>query len=166
MKKKIIVTVAVILVLVLAGVLAACKEDRKTESGRDAYGRSYGEVYPIDSEATGVFSMPYSIGDTSAIGKTMISANCADYAEAEKTADGYKFTFLCKDGMLGGVKMVKEDGSLSGVESQKDGYQRFTFDVTKEELQQKISLECVVKLMNKTVSFSVTVDLTQAKLVG
>lgn len=168
MKKISTVIIAVLLALTALIAFAACKDKNKEPvyEGKDEYGRTFGEVYDMDSEETGTFRLPYEIGDTSSMGKTMISANCADYVTVEKKADAYVLIFYCKDGMLGGVKLVRESGTVEGKEDGANGYQSFSFDVGKEELSGKIPLECKVKLMNKTVSFSITVDVNNAKLVG
>lgn len=165
--KKFATSVFVVIVAAAAVLaLASCKDKEQEIKGTDDYGRVYGEVYAVDSQPSGAFNVPYSIEDTSAIGKTMISANCADYVAVERTQDGYKLTYLCKKGMIGEIKLVGEDGTVSGIEGEKDGYQSFTFDVSEETLKNKIRLQCVVKIMNKTVGFSVVPDLENAKLVG
>lgn len=166
MKKTITFIIAAITVCALVFSLAACGEEEQVYSGKDAYGRSYGEIYDINSEETGLFRVPYEIGDTSAIGKSMISSNCADYVEVKKDADKYEFTYFCKKGMQGEVAVVSDDLTVKGTAGEKDGYQSFTFDFTQQELENKIALQCEVTVMNKTVNFSVTLDLKQAKLVG
>lgn len=164
MKKIFAVAVAV---CVLAACLAACTTGQKTYEGKDAYGRNFGEIYEVDSAATGTFELPYAIADTSAIGKTMIAANCADYVIVEKTESGYRLGFLCKGDMLGSVRMTVGDGVYADAEkSEKDGYNAFTFDVAREALDAKISLQCEVTVMHKTVSFSIAPDMTKAKLAG
>ncbi len=162
--KKILTIATVICTFVLF--LTACTQ-QKTYEGEDEFGRTYGEIYDVDSQPTGVFDVPYEILDTSAMGKAMIAANCADYVEIEKTSDGYLLGFLCKSSMLGAVKMIGADGSyIDGSESERDGYQAFTFSVTREMLENKISLQCEVSAMNKTVEFSVKPDLDGAILAG
>lgn len=167
MKKLLTAAVAVIFTLISLASLAACKDENKQIlSGTDEYGRTLGEVYDIDSEETGAFRLSYATGDTSTIGKTMISSNCAEYVKVEKTSDGYFLTFYCKSGMLGKVALVRESGKTQGTQGEEDGYQSYSFAVAKEELGAKIALECEVKLMNKTVAFSITVDQNSAVLVG
>lgn len=166
MKRSTMIVIVAISVIALVFSLAACVKDETVYDGKDAYGRSFGEIYEIGSEETGIFRIPYVIEDTSAVGKSMISSNCADYVEVKKDAEKYEFTYLCKKGMLGKVSLVREDGDVNATEGEKDGYQSFTFDLTEDELRNKIALKCVVTLMKKTVNFSVRPDLTQAKLVG
>lgn len=168
MKKITAILVAAVVALTALFALAACGAEvtEPVYEGTDKYGRTLGEIYDIDSEDTGIFRVPYEIGDTSSMGKTMISANCADYVTVEKTESGYTLTFYCDDGMLGGVELVRESGETQGKEASADGYQSFAFEIAREELDSKISLQCEVKLMNKVVGFSVTPDLSKAKLVG
>lgn len=166
MKKVVFAVVLIIAALVSLALFAACKDEEPVYDGVDEYGRTLGEVYDVDSEETGKFRLPYEIGDTSSMGKTMISAYCADYVGVEKTSDGYVLTFYCDDGMLGNVRLVRDTVGVAGKEEVADGYQSFSFEVEKEELGSKIFLECEVKLMNKTVGFSITPDLDNSKLVG
>lgn len=168
MKKSSTVIIVVVSAIISLLAFAACKDKDKEPvyDGTDEYGRTFGEIYDIDSEETGTFRLPYEIGDTSSMGKTMISANCADYVTVEKTGSAYILTFYCNDGMLGGVRLVRESGAVAGKEDGANGYQSFSFDIGKEELSGRISLECEVKIMNKTVSFSITADVNNAKLVG
>lgn len=162
--KKIFILTAAICLLVLC--FAACTE-KKTYEGEDEYGRRYGETYDVDSQKPGVFRLPYSISGTSAVGKAMIAANCADYVTLEVTDDGCLLGFLCKKAMLGAVKIIAGDGTVTdGEESERDGYQVFTFRVTRETLDGKIALSCEVTVMKKTVGFEITPDLTEAKLIG
>lgn len=166
MKKTFLTLVIIAMIAVSVFALVSCKEDEEVFDGKDEYGRSFGEIYDIDSESTGVFRLPYQIGDTSTMGQMMIEQYCADYAEIEKTQSGYKLTFYCDDGMLDNVSMTTDGTSVSGTQKSADDYQGFTFEVEKQDLESKITLSCVVKLMNRAVSFSIAVDLTQAKLVG
>lgn len=167
MKKVAVLTAVVAISMALIFALAACgKAEEDNFSGKDVYDRDLGGIYDIDSEETGVFRLPYEIGDTSVMGKTMISSNCADYVQVEKTAQGYRLTYYCKEGMLGAVKIITAGGEISGTESEDGSYQGFTFEVSKEDLESKINLSCVVTVMNKTVEYSIKPDLTKAKLVG
>lgn len=168
MKRAVKYMIATLTIAIAIFAFAACNDNNGgfVYEGTDVYGRTLGEIYDIDSEDTGVFSVPYEIGGTSAIGKTMISANCADYVTVEKTQSGYTLTFYCDDGMLGSVKVVRGSGKTRGKRGAADGYQSFTFGMTREELDSEISLECEVKIMNKVVEFSLTCDLSKAKLVG
>lgn len=161
--KKILAIAAIVCVISVC--FSACKS-QKTYEGEDEYGRSYGGIYDVDSQETGVFNVPYGISDTSAVGKTMIAANCADYVVVEKKDGGYVFGFLCKESVLGSVKMLADDGSaVDGEESGRDGYRMFAFAVTRETLEGKIALRCEVTVMKKTVEFSVTPNLANAMLV-
>ena len=168
MKRTVKCMIATLTIAIAVFAFTAYK-DNKGEvvyEGTVVYGRTLGVIYDIDSEDTGVLRVPDEIGHTSAIGKTMISANCADYVTVEKTQSGYTLTFYCDDGMLGSVKVVRKSGKTQGKQGAADGYQSFTFGMTREELDSEISLECEVKIMNKVVEFSVTCDLSKAKLVG
>lgn len=160
------VLIAVLTVIVCAAVLTACGEDKTEYTGQDEYGRYFGEIYDVDSQESGVFELPYEIGGTSAMGESMIGANCADYVRISKEGNDYEFTFLCKNGMLGSVEMAQEEGYIKGKESDEGDLQGYTFAISRDGIGQSVGLRCVVRLMNKTVEFTVKADLQKARLVG
>lgn len=147
MKKKFLAAAAFIIVIVMfVFAFTACKEEENVVSGEDAYGRVFGEIYDVDSQPEGIFRLPYTIGDTSFIGQTMISANCADYVILRKSEDGYKLTYLCKKGALSAVRKAGDGKYEEGVVSEEGDMQGFTFAIERDELKQKIMLQCVVEL--------------------
>lgn len=168
MKRAVTVITVFLIAVVSAFALFGCADKSKEPDyeGNDVYGRKYGEIYDVDSESTGVFRIPYTTGDTSTMGKTMISAYCADHVTVEKKENTYFLTFYCNGSMLGSVVTVKDGDKTEGIQGEKDGYQSFAFELTQEDINAKISLECEVKPMNKTVGFSITLKLDEAKLVG
>ena len=164
MKKTIVLIATVFAVAAIA--LVGCGQDRKVRDGEDIYGRTFGEKYAIDSEETGIYEVPYEIDDTSFMGKAMISKYCADYTVVERSESGYTLTYLCKKGALRDVVIVRGDERIKAESGERDGYAAFAFDVSYEELGEKITLECVVALMNRTVSYSVSLSLQDAVLAG
>lgn len=164
MKKAAAFITAVLAIALFA--LVGCAQERKVYEGKDAYGRTLGEKYAVDSEETGVYEVPYEIGDTSVMGKAMISKYCADYTVVERSESGYTLTYLCKKDALRDVVIVRGDERIKAESGERDGYAAFAFDVSYEELGEKITLECVVALMNRTVSYSVSLSLQDAVLAG
>lgn len=167
-KLKINLAVAVVTMFLIC-LLTACidgnvGEDIKT--GTDEYGRTYGEVYSVDGCESGVYRVRYSIEDTSDIGKIMISQYCADYVKL-KVEDGvYQLTFYCKSDALKDVKAYLDGQVIDGKSVEEGDLYGYAFSLDRGALDEKIGMECTVKLMNKTVQFSLTADLNSAILVG
>ena len=167
-KLKINLAVAVVTMFLIC-LLTACidgnaGEDIKT--GTDEYGRTYGEVYSIDGCESGVYRVRYSIEDTSDIGKIMISQYCADYVKL-KVEDGvYQLTFYCKSDALKDVKAYLDGQVIDGKSVEEGDLYGYAFSLDRGALDEKIGMQCTVKLMNKTVQFSLAVDLNSAILVG
>lgn len=165
--KKYVIAITVITVVVIAFTLASCGGNQTpVPEGQDVYGRTLGEIYDIDSQPSGEFRAAYEIGDTSFMGQTMISANCADYVLIKKSGDGYALTCLFKKGVLSAVGKLTGDDFEEGVVSEEGDWQAVTFDVQRAELDEKIVLRCTVKAMNRTVNYSVKLDMKNTILVG
>lgn len=167
-KLKINLAVAVV-TMFLIWLLTACidgnaGEDIKT--GTDEYGRTYGEVYSVDGCESGVYRVRYSIEDTSDIGKIMISQYCADYVKLKVEDEVYQLTFYCKSDALKDVKAYLDGQVIDGKSVEEGDLYGYAFSLDRGALDEKIGMECTVKLMNKTVQFSLTVDLNSAILVG
>lgn len=169
-KNKLILNFAISLILVAAMCLfAACGKDGIDDgikTGKDEYGREYGEVYSIDEYESGIYRLPYGTEDTSEIGKSMIKQYCLEYVLLEIDDGECVLTFYCKSNALTDVK-ISVDGEMLSGESADDGENYgYAFAIDRSALDDKIGMECTVKLMNKTVTFSIRVDLEQAVLVG
>ena len=96
----------------------------------------------------------------------MISQYCADYVKL-KVEDGvYQLTFYCKSDALKDVKAYLDGQVIDGKSVEEGDLYGYAFSLDRGALDEKIGMQCTVKLMNKTVQFSLTVDLNSAILVG
>ena len=167
-KLKINLAVAVVTIFLIC-ILTACKDGNVGEDikkGTDEYGRTYGEVYSIDGCESGIYRVRYSIEDTSDIGKIMISQYCADYVKL-KVEDGvYQLTFYCKSDALKDVRADLGEQMIDGKSVEEGDLYGYAFSLDRGALDDKIGMECTVKLMNKRVQFSLIDDLNYAILVG
>ena len=77
----------VIALLAVATVFVAACGGQKTTDPVEQTETGWQEV------AEGTFRMPYEIVDTSAIGKLMIGANCADYVEIRKSQGAFTLVY-------------------------------------------------------------------------
>lgn len=168
-KKKLAVNITVCLILFASICLfAACgnDSDENLKSGKDEYGREYGKIYGIDEYATGEYRLPYSIEDTSAVGKSMIEQYCVNYMLLKVGGGTYSLTFYCKSNALNSVKLGQEGNLSEGQSVQEDDKYGYVFEIDRQMLNDKMSMACTVKLMNREVNFSVRADLDKAVLVG
>ncbi|MDE6473984.1 MAG: hypothetical protein K2L70_02690 [Clostridia bacterium] len=164
MKKKILISVAILSIMcIVFAVLTACNDsglDR--ESGQDKFGRNYGEVYNIDEYQSGVYAIPYEIGDTSAMGKSMIGSYCYDKIKLAVTDGEYTLTFYCKNTSFSDVKI---NGEL-GQSIEESGMFGYKFQISRDDLDGSLAMTGKVALMNRDVAFSIKVDLSKCALIG
>lgn len=108
--------------------------------------------------AEGTFRMPYEIVDTSAIGKLMIGANCADYVEIRKSQGTYTLVYFCKPGILGSIEILQDDKTFAGSATAEGDFEGYAFRTDQATIENKIRLRCVVVPMDKTVEFAIVID--------
>ncbi len=165
MKNKIITGAVIFCLLVtLLVVFVACDNPGGlgSQSGSDKYGREFGSICDIDGEETGIYEIDYEIDDTSTMGKTMIGNYCYNKVKLAVSAEGMTLTFYCKNNAFSNVKLDSKVGE-SIEESDMYGY---TFEITREALNNKLAMTGYVSLMKRDVAFSINVDLSNAKLIG
>ena len=165
MKNKIIIGAVIFCLLVtLLAVIVACDNSGGlgSQSGSDKYGREFGSICDIDGEESGIYEIDYEIDDTSAMGKTMIGNYCYNKVKLAVSAEGMALTFYCKNNTFSNVKLDSRAGK-SIEESDMYGY---TFEITREDLNNKLAMTGYVSLMKRDVAFSINVDLSNAKLIG
>lgn len=169
-KNKLILNFALCLILVaVVCLIAACGNDGISDgvkTGEDEYGRVYGEIYSVDEYESGIYRIPYEIEDTSEIGKSMISQYCLEYVSLDVDGGQYVLTFYCKSNMLNDVKLSVGGEMQTGESADNGENYGYAFEIDRSALDDKMGMECTVKLMNKTVAFSIRADLSQAVLVG
>ncbi len=96
------------------------------------------------------------------MGKTMIGNYCYNKVKLVVSAEGMALTFYCKNNTFSNVKLDSRAGK-SIEESDMYGY---TFEITREDLNNKLAMTGYVSLMKRDVAFSINVDLSNAKLIG
>lgn len=168
-KTKLIANVVIlVLLLAITALFAACGNDNENtvKSGADIFGRTYGETYDIDDHDSGEYRLSYTIEDTSAMGKTMISNYCADHVLLQVADGEYFLTFYCKSDMLSDVTLGSDENKTEGESSVSDGSYGYKFAIERDTLDDKIAMSCTVRMMGRTVSFSIRLDLDKAVLVG
>lgn len=83
MKKTFLTLVIIAMIAVSAFALVSCNEDEEVFDGKDEYGRSFGEIYDIDSESTAVSDrryVDYGANDDRAV----LCRLCGDREDAER----------------------------------------------------------------------------------
>ena len=142
-KLKINLAVAVVTIFLIC-LLTACKDGNVGEDikkGTDEYGRTYGEVYSIDGCESGIYRV--------------------------RVEDGvYQLTFYCKSDALKDVRADLGEQMIDGKSVEEGDLYGYAFSLDRGALDDKIGMECTVKLMNKRVQFSLIADLNYAILVG
>lgn len=168
--KKIILTTAVLAIVLTAALgLAACTDDKiEIPDGSSDDGRELNEIYDIDDYESGVYLVPYEVVSDSTMGKMMVEKYCVSTVKVEKSGDGIEFAFYITDqSMMSNVRIVDESGNeQTGVEVNEFGYDGYEFEVGRENLDKEIAVKLFVNIMQRDTNFGIKLDLTQAKLVG
>lgn len=170
MKKRIFAIISVIMCVVTLSILGVSCTNKEREAkiqGEDAYGRVFGNEYDIDSKPTGVFRMPFEIGDISSVIKGFIKSYSKNYIQLEVCEDEYVLTFFCKSVPMSETCLTVGDYKTEGVKGEgENGYISYSFTIKKEFIDQKMFMSCKVDMLNKYFSYSIKADKDSAWLVG
>ncbi|MDE6211435.1 MAG: hypothetical protein K2G42_05640 [Clostridia bacterium] len=164
MKKKIFIGLSIFCIMcaVITAFVGCDNSGLGSESGQDKFGRTYGEIYDIDDYTSGIYAIEYEIGDTSAMGKSMIGSNCYEKIKLAISDGEYTLTFYCKNTAFSDVKL---NGEL-GQRVEESGMYGYQFKIDRENLDTSLAMTGKVSLMNKDVAFSIKVDLSKSALIG